>query len=59
VTISSIGDYSIRLTDLNGKEEKVVRINNQLYLDHLKNGVYILQLSMDEQTYTQKLVIAY
>lgn len=59
VTISSIGEYSIRLTDLNGKEEKVVRINNQLYLDHLKNGVYILQLSMDEQTYTQKLVIAY
>lgn len=59
VTISSHEDYNIRLTDLNGKEERVIIINHQLDLNHLKNGVYFLHLSKGQETNTLKLVIAY
>ncbi len=50
----------IRLVDMSGRavlDQQVYELKNQIQLNNLQNGTYVIQLSNSDYTYTKKIVI--
>ncbi len=64
--IQKAGNVSFRVMDIAGKELRVInegvlspgKYNLEIHSDHLKNGIYFLQMKSEQGVMTRKMVVA-